>query len=110
MTTTEKYNGWTNYETWAVHLWLTGEQGSSTYWNQLANATWANPPKNQVWNRSESARYTLADMVKAHVEAGAPEMEPSLYLDLLNSAIEEARWDEIADALLSDCEGYERRG
>jgi len=26
------YNGWSNYETWAVNLWLTNEEGSYRYW------------------------------------------------------------------------------
>lgn len=26
----ERYNGWTNYDTWLAHLWLTGSE-SGTY-------------------------------------------------------------------------------
>ena len=26
------YNGWTNYETWAVALWIGNEPGSYEYW------------------------------------------------------------------------------
>ena len=36
---TEKgYQGWTNYETWAVNLWLGNEQGSHEYWQEQARA------------------------------------------------------------------------
>ena len=31
----EKYNGWTNYETWLVNLWL-GNGGSGEHWREQA--------------------------------------------------------------------------
>ena len=27
----ERYNGWTNYETWLVNLWMDNEQGSQEF-------------------------------------------------------------------------------
>src|SRR4051794_18704009 len=32
----ERYNGWANYETWCVHLWLTNEEESYRYWREEA--------------------------------------------------------------------------
>jgi hypothetical protein len=29
---TKRHNGWANYETWCVHLWLSNEEGSYRYW------------------------------------------------------------------------------
>jgi len=31
-----KYNGWTNYETWAVKLWMDNEEPSYRYWRERA--------------------------------------------------------------------------
>ena len=28
------YQGWTNYETWAVNLWLDNEEGVHDYWRE----------------------------------------------------------------------------
>lgn len=34
--TKKEYNGWQNYETWNVALWLDNEQGSYNYWRERA--------------------------------------------------------------------------
>jgi len=34
--THKEYNGWTNYETWLVKLWIDNEQGSQDYWIERA--------------------------------------------------------------------------
>lgn len=37
--TKKEYNGWTNFETWNVNLWLDNEQSSQEYWQeQTVNA------------------------------------------------------------------------
>jgi hypothetical protein len=30
------YNGWTNYETWLVKLWIDNDEGSYHYWTERA--------------------------------------------------------------------------
>lgn len=32
----EKYNGYTNYPTWNVKLWIDNEEGSYNYWHDAA--------------------------------------------------------------------------
>ena len=56
-----KYNGWTNYETWATALWLDNERESYDYWREQA--------------REHRKRPRQA--VKSAVESGLPNKQPS---------------------------------
>jgi hypothetical protein len=110
MSTTEKYNGWHNYETWTVHLWLSNDQSSCDYWRSAARESWESVEADAVFSRSTAARFALADRLKEEIEAGDPiaEAEPSLYSQLLTAAISDVNWDEIADSFCDGIEGYKR--
>ena len=105
---TEKtYNGWTNYETWAVKLWIDNEQASQDYWRSAARycrstATDPNGEHSEVWTAEEEARYTLADRLKQEMNDAAPDLGASLWTDLLRAALSEVNWTEIAQKILED--------
>lgn len=90
------YNGWANYETWCVHLWLTNEEGSYRYWREEAG-------RHRKEN-GEDASGTLAEQLKCELEEASPIEEASLFSDLLNAALGEVDWFEVADAFLEDVE------
>lgn len=102
------YNGWSNYETWNVKLWMDNEQGTQEYWRDMAREQWEYPQKTSPhWSNSEAARFSLADMLKDHYEEAlmevlTPEHRSSVWSDLLGAALSEVDWQEIADNLLSD--------
>ena len=111
-------NGWSNYETWAVHLWMTSEEGISAALDADAEEAWeANDPEIDecerrynypTFSRSDAARYTLADELKEQVEINDPLTEASMYSDLLGSAIQNVNWNEIANSVLASVvEAYE---
>lgn len=105
--TEKRYNGWTNYETWAVALWLGNEQTTCDYWAEIAEQCKAEAPEadqveSEIWTVAEAARFNLADQLKEDIESGSPLEEASLYSDLLNSAIQEVNWNEIAASLLDE--------
>lgn len=85
------YNGWSNYETWAVKLWMDNEEGSQSYWAERATGYRHN-------------RSLLADVLKDEHEEATPELGASVFSDLLNAALGSVDWDEIAEALISDLE------
>jgi DNA-directed RNA polymerase specialized sigma24 family protein len=97
------YNGWTNYETWAVKLWMDNEQGSYNYWREATQEAWEHPARNQfIDSHRDRARLALADRLKDEHEENAPTSEASIYTDLLSAALSEVNWNEIADSLLDD--------
>lgn len=81
-----EYNGWTNWETWCVNLWLDNDQGTQSEVSEIvANAT---------------NRYVAADGVKGFTNEyvfGFDDAPATLATDLLNGALSEANWVEIVD-------------
>ena len=81
------YNGWTNYETWAMALWIDNDA-----WSQ----NWAL----EIATEANGDRYDCAYALKDGMEETMPEVE-SVWADLLNAAWSEIDWYEIADAYLA---------
>lgn len=103
--TTETYNGWTNYETWAVALWLNSDQTTQLYWREQAKQHIERAPTCQmvldgVRNTEDAAKYNLADQLKEEIEGNAPEVFAGAYSDLLRAALAEVDWQEIAQSYL----------
>jgi hypothetical protein len=98
----KEYNGWTNYETWAVALWMDNEQGSHTYWRQQAEECRRNAIEgDSIQERQRAARGVLADRIQEEFEEASPLKEQTtLYSDLLTAALGEVDWQEIAEHLL----------
>jgi hypothetical protein len=93
------YNGWNNYETWAVALWLDNEEGSYRYWRECAKAVL----RENV--RVDEAKSGLASMLRDQLQEAMPDLGCSLWADLLNSAFCEVDWHEIAASMLEEFEG-----
>jgi leucyl aminopeptidase (aminopeptidase T) len=87
MSSDKTYNGWTNYETWLVKLWIDNDQGSQEYWLDEA--------------RRLDDVYHVASALKDWAQEFAPETT-GMYADLMNAAISSVEWYEIAESLLED--------
>lgn len=83
------YNGWKNYETWVVNLWLTDDGGA--YLSEIAEEV----------KDEENPGLRLADILKEQVEDGMPDID-GMYSDLLSAAISEIDFDEIGETFMED--------
>lgn len=96
----DRYNGWVNYETWCIDLWL-----DNSDWTERANAT------------LEAADIGKADSIEPHIigdfareiESWLEEFNPlagqsSLFSDMLTHAIGRADFYELADEFLKNAQ------
>lgn len=91
------YNGWTNYETWCVNLWLNNDSDDYHYWRSEAEHCL----RLAKHHGHEDAAFLLADRLKEHLWESKPEVS-GMWADLLNSALDAVDWDSIAKAFLED--------
>jgi|SRR5437660_6702764 len=107
------YNGHANYETWAVKLWMDNDSGSYDHYQEVSDEVVrrvADGEGNEFAGTSEDReRIMLAEILKAEHEEGAEAFmanQASVYADLMNAALSEVDWYEIAQSLLD--EAHER--
>lgn len=84
-----RYNGWTNYETWLVNLWLDNDQGSQEAVTDLARECFS----------IEDEDHGASDLA-ARLEEFVAELyevpTAGLIADLVNAALGSVDWREIA--------------
>lgn len=92
-----KYNGWTNYGTWNVKLWLDNEPYTSQEMEEMAKRAIQDQRKQDY----RTAGGLLADALKDWVnDEFIPDLGASMAADLLGSAIGSVNWYEIAENIL----------
>jgi len=96
------YNGWTNRETWLVNLWLGNNERSYRYWREEALQHWNRAIDSHADEPKHQARQDLAEQLKEEIADEYPSVTADLYSDLMECALSEIDWWEIAGHLLED--------
>jgi len=86
----KEYNGYTNYETWLVSLWIDNDEGLQRYWIEESE-------------HIESVS-SLQDSLQTYFDEHIPPEEElnGVYLDLMNYALSSVNWYEIAEELYNE--------
>src|SRR5438093_144751 len=93
------YNGWSNRETWAVNLWIINDQCSYFRWRNRTNELLGESPSREL------IRATLAEEIRDVIEEECAIRKGGLAADLMNGALVEVDWREIAQAFLDEADG-----
>lgn len=94
-----EYNGYPNYQTWVVALWIDNEQATQEYWQEQAQELLSTNSRNK-------AIQELADLLQEDHNYAAFETTgisvTGVFADLMNYALGSVDWWFIADGMISE--------
>lgn len=110
MTTTETYNGWTNYATWGVALVLDNDEGTYNEVRERIDRIKEDAPDHrnvpEIWSAEDAARFEAADFLKDYAEElchlESNEGPTLMARQVIQAGLAEVDWDEIANHVLSE--------
>jgi hypothetical protein len=108
--TDETYNGWPNYDTWLVNLWIRNSEGDAEYWQEQAeeivegenlDETNSAAIDDRTWYRMQNQ---LADAMKETFQEMAEETlgEAGMFADMINATLDRVEWRSIAEDFIED--------
>ena len=96
------YNGWTNYETWCVGMYLDGNytgEGTYLYTIEVVEQAMTDVEPNRYATPEQRTRWSVANALQSMLEddddLGSAD---GLATDLLGAAWSRVNWYELADA------------
>ena len=103
----EDFNGFRNYETWTVALWLGNERSSYERWKEEARRLWDEAGQDseviaERWSREEKTELDLSSSIAEAVREVAEDVREGFLRDLLNAGLAAVAWHEVAEHFLAD--------
>jgi hypothetical protein len=86
--TDEKYNGWANYETWLVHLWVSNEEPTYIEARRIAHV--------------EINEHAAGHAIEAWMDETFDLPTTGFVCDLVKGALGRVNWAEIGAAFRED--------
>lgn len=102
------YNGWTNYETWVVNLWIYNSEGDSEYWESEAAEILEQLRDDAVESISSRDHAVAIDELADRLSDSHQESLEMLFggcctgalFDMLQADLSGVNWREIASHLV----------
>lgn len=104
----EKYNGWYNYPTWNVKLWIDNDEKLSDSIISMIQEKWNSAEADRNHTKEEMAIMGASEALQEWVEGykevvyAARNGRFGMLFDLLEWAIEMVDWFELAQAFIDD--------
>lgn len=107
MTSNTECEGYTNWATFHVAMEYANSRDAYDRAQMAASRIKVNAPdmevvKDGTWTKEEATMFTLADTLKEDIEAADPTARNAdVYTGLMQAALSEVNWVEIAQEILS---------
>lgn len=100
----KSYNGWKNWETWNCYLWMTNDEGSQRYFEDMAIEVIEDCIENG--EDKDSAESKVEKLVSSNFDDNLEQFlestEATFFHDLLRASLSEVDFAEIASHLVGD--------
>jgi len=105
----DRCQGWSNHATWAVNTWFTGNPSFYAYWQEQAKICYLQAVDSLDYPTSVTQKYRAIFILADRLEATFTDLDlrytherrVTLYTDLLQDALSEVNYEEIACAFVS---------